>query len=76
MVFGMHDEPILNYHFSLQNAHEWTHDHMNFFHAMQWLIWKVLVTRSILQKGWTNLEFWIKSYAMLNFHVYFAIIGP
>lgn len=41
MVFGMHDEPILNYHFSLQNAHEWTHGHMNFFHAMQCLIWTI-----------------------------------
>ena len=71
---GLYDHLILNYQFSLQNAHGWASDHMSFFHAMQWLIWKALVITSILQKEWSNLEFWIKSYAMLNFHVHFACL--
>ena len=70
------DQPNLNYAFSLQNVHAWTNGHVNKFHAMQCLIWKLLVTRSILQKEGLNLEFWIKSYAMLNFHVHFVIIWP
>ena len=73
-VFCPYNAPILNLSFSLQNGHERTNDHMMNFHAMWWMIWKIHVIRSNMQKEALNLEFWIKSYGLLKFHAHLAMI--
>ena len=64
--------PILNFTFSLQKSSELTNVHMMTSDEMQCMILKVEVKRRMYKKEPLELEFWLRSYAHLKFHVHLA----